>query len=179
MKKRILFSLVVALMFIAGCERPATTAGKGISEENGAAKNAQIEKGTEAPAASISVGNVVLTPREGEAVTFAVEVADTPDVRRQGLQGRENLGEKQGMWFVFESDTRDAFWMKDTLMPLDMIFVGADGRIVDILSDTRPNSESLLIPNADYRYVLEVKAGTAAKLNLKAGDKAEFRLGPR
>ncbi len=129
-------------------------------------------------APSLNVANVILEPKAGTPVTLAVEIANTPDERRQGLMGRENLGEKQGMWFVFEEDTQDPFWMKDTPISLDIIFVDKDFKIVDIIANATPNSELLLVPKQKYRYTLEVKAGTAAANKLAMGDKLEYRLGP-
>ncbi|MDZ4224502.1 MAG: DUF192 domain-containing protein, partial [bacterium] len=117
--------------------------------------------GAPMPAPSLNVANVVLQPQAGKAVTFAIEIADTPEARRQGLMGRENLGDKQGMWFVFDQDVRDPFWMKDTPVSLDIIFVDKDYKIVDIIASTVPNSETLLVPKQSYRYVLETNAGTA------------------
>lgn len=127
---------------------------------------------------SLSVANVVVTPAQGEPVIFTVEVAKTPEEKSRGLMGRESLGEKHGMWFVFEEDVRDPFWMKDTPVSLDILFVDKNGKIVDIIADTVPNSTDMLKPGKEYRYALEVKAGTAAANRLAVGDKAELRLGP-
>lgn len=133
-------------------------------------------KQEEAP--SISVANVVLYPAGREAVTFTVEIANTPEARRQGLQGRENLGANHGMWFVFEGDVQDPFWMKNTAIALDILFVGNDNKIVDFVENAVPNSETLLVPRAQYRYTLEINAGAVREHGLRVGDSVEFRLGP-
>ena len=93
--------------------------------------------------------------------TWAVAVADTPDLRAQGLMGVTDLGGLQGMLFLWEADTAGGFWMKDTLIPLDIAFFDADGSLVDLLSmepceaDPCPTYR----PSGPYRAALEVPAG--------------------
>lgn len=128
---------------------------------------------------SISVPNIVLFPKGNDPVTLTVEVAKTVEEHKKGLQGREGLPPNHGMWFIFENDVLDAFWMKDTLVALDLIFVDASYLIVDITQDAKPGSLELLVSKRPYRYVLEVHAGFSRIHGLEIGNRVEFRLGPQ
>ncbi|MDB5225124.1 MAG: response regulator MprA [Candidatus Adlerbacteria bacterium] len=100
------------------------------------------------------------------------EVADTDPLRERGLGGRNRLEEGRGMWFVFDTDELWAFWMKDTLIPLDIIWVAADGTIVTIAPLVAPESfPEVFRPTQPARYVLEVPAGFAAKHGIAEGQK--------
>jgi len=104
-----------------------------------------------------------------------VELADTEAERETGLMYRQNLGEDSGMLFVFGSPRRLSFWMKNTEIPLDMIFADRDGRIVGIVENAEPYTESPRAVNADSEYVLEVNGGFAARHKVKNGDHLVFR----
>src|SRR5712691_8783174 len=103
--------------------------------------------------------------------TFAVEVAVTPEEQAKGLMFRRELPEGQGMLFDFQREQPATFWMKNTYVSLDMIFIRADGRILRIAENTVPLSEALVPSGGPVRAVLEVIAGTAKKLGLAAGDR--------
>ena len=107
-------------------------------------------------------------------VRVTIEVAATPDARAHGLMYRRDLGADAGMLFVFPSASEQRFRMKNTPLPLDMIFIGADRRIVGIVADTRPFSTTTLGVPGQSKYVLEVNAGFSAKHGLAAGDLVEF-----
>jgi uncharacterized membrane protein (UPF0127 family) len=103
---------------------------------------------------------------------FTIEVADTPDERARGLMFRESMAADAGMLFDYGSDqTGVAFWMKNTPLPLDMIFIRADGTITQVAADTTPFSLEPIASREPVRFVLEVNAGTAAKLGIKPGDR--------
>jgi len=92
---------------------------------------------------------------------LAVAVADNPQTRAQGLMGVTDLGDLDGMLFVFEDDTETGFWMKSTLIPLDIAFFAADGRFVDRLT-MQPCIEDpcpTYLPGGPYRYAIEAPAG--------------------
>ncbi|QKD04081.1 DUF192 domain-containing protein [Mesorhizobium loti] len=111
---------------------------------------------------------LVAVTKNGER-SFSIEVADTENEREAGLMYREDMAANHGMLFVFE-ETRDvSFWMKNTPMPLDLIFVGQDGRIRAIKKG-EPQSEAIISPGEPVRFVLELKAGTAAKDGIADGD---------
>ena len=179
-----IFLSLICFVLVAACEKvkepgaqntatppPAPMAGD-------AATQAQAQAIAPIPTPSISVANVVLQPKAGAPVVYTVEVAQTMDEKRTGLMHRENLPDNHGMWFIFDDDVQDPFWMKDTPLALDLIFVDKDYRVVDIIANAIPNSELLLVPHQKYRYVLEAKAGAAALAKLAVGDKLEYRLGP-
>jgi uncharacterized membrane protein (UPF0127 family) len=103
--------------------------------------------------------------------TFAVEMAITPEEQARGLMFRRELPEGQGMLFDFQREQPTSFWMKNTYVSLDMIFIRADGRILRIAENTVPLSETLVPSGGQVRAVLEVVAGTAKKLGIVPGDR--------
>jgi len=110
---------------------------------------------------------------------FAVEVADTPEERQQGLMFRESLAPGSGMLFDFGKEGEYAFWMKNTLIPLDMIWMNGTGQVVFIARDVQPCKSDpcpSIFPASRARYVLEVSAGTAERLGLRIGDSAAIDL---
>jgi uncharacterized membrane protein (UPF0127 family) len=100
---------------------------------------------------------------------FSIEIADEPSERQAGLMFREHMADDHGMLFVFEATQPVGFWMKNTILPLDLIFIGQDGRIKAI-KQGEPESEAVISPDEPVRFVLEVKAGIAAKEGLVDGD---------
>ena len=104
--------------------------------------------------------------------TIVAEVADTPALREKGLSGRLSLKEGTGMWFVFDEDGVWPFWMKDTLIPLDMLWVDAEGTIVFIAHEVQPESyPQAIAPTGPTRYVLELPGGYAARQGIAEGQK--------
>jgi len=107
---------------------------------------------------------------------FAVELALTPEEQSRGLMYRKTLPEGQGMLFDFKRDQETSFWMKNTYVPLDMIFIRSDGRIHRIAENAEPLSERLVSSNGPVRAVLEVVAGTTRKLGIAPGDRVAHPL---
>lgn len=107
---------------------------------------------------------------------FAVEVVATDEERQKGLMFRKELPEGTGMLFDFRVEAPVSFWMKNTYIPLDMIFIRGDGTIASIAQNTEPMSERLIPSNAPVRAVLEVIAGTVRKLGIKPGDRVAYRI---
>ena len=103
--------------------------------------------------------------------TFAVEMAVTPEQQMRGLMFRRALPEGQGMLFDFGQEQPTSFWMKNTYVSLDMIFIRGDGRILRIAENTVPLSEALVPSGGPVRAVLEVVAGTAKKFGIAPGDR--------
>jgi uncharacterized membrane protein (UPF0127 family) len=103
--------------------------------------------------------------------SFMVELAVNDEERARGLMYRKELPEGRGMLFDFGQDQDVSFWMKNTYIPLDMIFIRADGTIRRIAANTEPLSERTVPAGGPVRYVLEVIGGTARKLGIEAGDK--------
>ena len=111
---------------------------------------------------------LVAVTKSGER-SFSIEIADTSDEREAGLMFRQEMADDHGMLFVFGESREVNFWMKNTPMPLDLIFVGEDGRIRAIRQG-EPQSEAIISPGGPVRFVLELKAGTAAKDGIEDGD---------
>jgi uncharacterized membrane protein (UPF0127 family) len=108
--------------------------------------------------------------------TFAVEFANTPTQRARGLMFKTRLPERQGMLFDFGVEREIQMWMKNTLIPLDMIFIQADGRIHRIEQNTKPGSLRVISSNGPVRAVLEVTAGASKKYGIAPGDRVIHQL---
>lgn len=104
-----------------------------------------------------------------------VEVADTSTTRQIGLMYRKHLASDAGMLFIFPKALPVRFWMKNTEIPLDMIFADGKRRIIGIVANAAPYSESLLAVEGDSKYVLEVNAGFCKRYRVRPGDYLEFR----
>ncbi|WP_319025013.1 DUF192 domain-containing protein [Nisaea nitritireducens] len=110
---------------------------------------------------------------------FTVEVADTPEARASGLMFRKELAEDAGMLFIYPGKQKISMWMKNTLISLDMLFLDRDGTILHISERTTPLSTQVISSRFRVKAVLEVVAGTVARLGLRAGDRVEHnRLAP-
>lgn len=107
---------------------------------------------------------------------FAVEVATTPAQLEQGLMFRRHLAANAGMIFDFGTPQMATMWMKNTLIPLDMLFVDAKGRVVNIHQRAVPGSLEPLGATAPVRAVIELNGGTAARLAIKPGDRVLFPI---
>ncbi len=100
---------------------------------------------------------------------FKVELADTPEVRAKGLMYRRAMPQDHGMLFDFHTETPVMMWMKNTYIPLDMVFVSKKGVVTRIAEDAKPMSEEI-IPGGEAYAVIELNAGVAKKIGLKPGD---------
>jgi uncharacterized membrane protein (UPF0127 family) len=107
---------------------------------------------------------------------FSVEIADTEPEREKGLMFRKELPEGQGMLFDFHREQEVGFWMKNTYIPLDMIFIQGDGRILRIAENTEPLSTRIIPSGGPVRAVLEVIGGTARKLGIAPGDRVAYSI---
>ncbi len=109
-------------------------------------------------------------------IKFYVEVADTPEKREIGLMFRKELGRKEGMFFVFDRPQVLHFWMKNTFIPLDIIFIDSERKIINI--ETLPAlSSDICKSDGPAMYVLELYAGSCSKYRIKPGMKVEFHIG--
>lgn len=105
-----------------------------------------------------------------------VEVAATPKEREIGLMNRESLADDTGMLFDFRESRPVSMWMKNTLIPLDMLFIDKTGTIVRIARNAKPHSLETIPSGKPVRYVLEINGGAAAGYGAKAGDRLEHPL---
>jgi uncharacterized protein len=103
--------------------------------------------------------------------SFNIEIAKTPSEKILGLMYRRSLPADAGMLFLYDRPQPVTFWMRNTYIPLDMVFIGADGRVQRIESHTEPFSLSAISSDGDVESVLELNAGTADAIGLKVGDK--------
>ena len=117
---------------------------------------------------------VVISTREGREAVFQVEVADTPAKRELGLQYRKELAADRGMIFLFPAPSVQSFWMKNTPLPLDMIFIGSDRKIVGIVEQTVPFSLDSRSVGTPSQFVLEINGGLSKRLGISAGDSVRF-----
>ena len=121
-------------------------------------------------------GEATLLRHDGTtAVTIDIEIAETQEKREIGLMGRPTMEERQGMLFIFEEVQPLAFWMKNTLLPLDMFFIDDDGTINTIHRNTAPYSEQTYPSRKPGKYVLETNAGFADKYSLTEGDRIVWK----
>ena len=130
------------------------------------------------PAAALATdytGEVSIVGEHGTH-SFRVEVADTPEAHARGLMHRTDLPADAGMLFVFDRAAEVSFWMRDTLISLDMLFIAADGRINRIHHDARPHDETQIASRGRVTHVLEINGGLAASLGIARGDRVEIRL---
>jgi uncharacterized protein len=116
---------------------------------------------------------VAIIRPSGARHVFTVELAQTPEQLAQGLMYRDRLPSRSGMLFIFPMVEETSMWMRNTQIPLDMLFIGADSRITHIVSNTRPFDERPIPSGGPVRGVLEINAGKAAELSIGVGDKVE------
>jgi uncharacterized membrane protein (UPF0127 family) len=102
---------------------------------------------------------------------FQVEIADEPRETEFGLMFRRSMGENEGMLFDFGGEEPRSFWMRNTYIPLDMLFIKGDGTIESIAERTTPLSDKSVPSKGAVRYVLEINAGTSDELGIEPGDK--------
>lgn len=127
-------------------------------------------------ASSESVPTVrILSGASGdELAEFQVEIADEPAEQARGLMYRQELGKNQGMLFIFPTDRQGSFWMKNTLISLDIIFITDDKKILNIVAEAEPQTTTPRSPAGVYRYVLEINGGLSETLGLAPGDQVVF-----
>jgi uncharacterized membrane protein (UPF0127 family) len=136
----------------------------------------------------LSIKLIIFKPSTPNTVTqkindknFILEVADTPYLQAKGLSSRSSLCPDCGMLFIFNRESFQSFWMKDTLIPLDIIFIKANGEITDIYTAFPESGKSdfqlsLYKSSQPIKYVIELNALTASNLNLKSGDLINLNL---
>ena len=125
-----------------------------------------------APAQAAGKATIEIVSKSG-VHAFDVELATTDAERERGLMFRKQLPEGHGMLFDFVQERPVTFWMHNTYIPLDMIFIRGDGSILSIAENTQPLSDRLIPSGGAVRAVLEVIGGTARKLGIAPGDRVE------
>jgi uncharacterized membrane protein (UPF0127 family) len=117
---------------------------------------------------------LTVTTTSGKKHRFTVEVARTAEQQAQGLMNRESLAPDRGMIFLYDPPVAASFWMKNTLIPLDMIFIRADGTVARIEANTAPLSLDPVAAGEPVGAVLELAGGRSAELGITAGAKVEW-----
>ena len=130
---------------------------------------ALVGAGARADLATYTKSSLVIDTAAGPQ-RFTVELALTPEQQQQGLMFRQSLAADAGMLFDFVGTRPAAFWMKNTLIPLDMLFIAADGHIADYHERAVPLSEATIESKVPVRAVLELNGGTVARLGIHRGD---------
>ena len=111
---------------------------------------------------------------------FTVEIADTTETREIGLMCRIHLAGDRGMLFDFKTPQPVQFWMRNTLIPLDMLFIGADGRVIAVAAEAKPMDDTGIPSQPTVALgVLEIAGGRAAALDIQPGDKVRERIFPQ
>ncbi|HYA04518.1 MAG TPA: DUF192 domain-containing protein [Xanthobacteraceae bacterium] len=125
---------------------------------------------TGAPARAAGQDTIEIVTKSG-VHAFSVELATNDAERERGLMFRKEMPEGHGMLFDFQTDQPVNFWMRNTYIALDMIFIRGDGRILRIAENTQPMSDALIPSGGPVRAVLEVIAGSARKFGIASGDR--------
>jgi uncharacterized membrane protein (UPF0127 family) len=126
--------------------------------------------GAKSAAAEIQLEALVIAS-DSQKHHFRVEIADEPHEQSRGLMYRQSLPEDGGMLFDFHQERPASFWMRNTYIPLDMLFIKADGTIESIAERTTPLSERSVPSKGAVRFVLEINGGLSQKLGIEAGDR--------
>lgn len=108
--------------------------------------------------------------------TLDIEIADNEYQTQTGLMYRDSMEDNQGMLFIFPNEAPRSFYMKNTRIPLDIIYISADSTIVSFQENAKPFDETSLPSNAAAKFVLEINAGLSNKWNIKVGDKILFGI---
>jgi uncharacterized membrane protein (UPF0127 family) len=116
-----------------------------------------------------TVSLTIASPTGQISDPFTMEVASTPQTRSKGLMFRRELDPREGMLFLFPEEQRLSFWMKNTFIPLDMVFVSREWKVVGVLENVPPHTENPRQVDATSQYVLEFVAGTVKRVGIGAG----------
>ncbi|MEM0519194.1 DUF192 domain-containing protein [Aequorivita flava] len=161
MKKILISAALVASMFtFYNCKDTTTSEGESLTKEITFTKEGELQ----------------LLKAENDSIiaTLDIEIADDEYQTETGLMYRQSMAENQGMLFVFKNMQPRSFYMKNTYIPLDIIYLNQEKEIVSIQKNAKPLDQTSLPSEGASQYVLEVKAGLSDKWKLEKGDKIEF-----
>jgi uncharacterized membrane protein (UPF0127 family) len=133
-----------------------------------------LEKTKASAAPAPTLPRVVLSAPGQDPVSVTVEVVETDAARQRGLMYRKHLAPDAGMLFIFEREEHHNFWMHNTLIPLDMLFIKADWTVLGIVENAEPHTDSLRGVPGESQYVLEVNAGFSRRHGLQAGTSVRY-----
>jgi hypothetical protein len=161
---------VMALGLLAAC-----SPGEGATARTQAPASAAAAENARHPVSGLEVIDLVVE-QGGKKLPFKVELAASPEAQAKGLMFRDRLGDNEGMLFPSAAPEPRSFWMKNTPLSLDIIFVGADGRISNIAANTVPYSLDSVASSGFAIAVLELRAGRSAELGIVPGDRVIYSL---
>jgi uncharacterized membrane protein (UPF0127 family) len=130
------------------------------------------------PLLSFEKDTLIIEAASGARHSFNVELALSPEQMAQGLMYRKQMAADAGMLFIYPAPTPTAFWMKNTYIPLDMLFIAADGHILNIAERTIPQTETPVPSAGPIKAVLELNGGTSQRLGIKPGDRVRQKSLP-
>jgi uncharacterized membrane protein (UPF0127 family) len=161
---------ILCCLALLGCTEPQIQQKK-TNSTKASAVNADTEDQSQK---GLPKGKVILTPENGKEVTVRVEIAADQETRRMGLMFRQKLADDEGMIFLFNEEDHQSFWMKNTYLPLDMIFIKSDMTVLGVCEGAVPlTTDGREVPG-NSQYVLEVNANFAHRHEIKAGTKVRF-----
>ncbi len=127
--------------------------------------------------ACTSENSATIVTQDGAAHKFSIEIMDNDTTRAKGMMFRQELAPDAGMLFDFHEEKQVAFWMRNTFIPLDMIFIAADGTIKNIHVNAKPQDPTTIPSDGPVRFVLEINGGRSVELGIAKGDRLEhFRV---
>jgi len=121
-------------------------------------------------------GSAIIHIHPNKSIKFRVLIAESNKERRQGLMHIEAMENDEGMLFIFDPGRNVSMWMRNTRMPLDMIFINKEGRIINIAKNTTPYSTKGISSGGSINWVLEINGGLSDRMNIKNGDLVSFNL---
>jgi uncharacterized membrane protein (UPF0127 family) len=167
MKRRLIVLMLALVALLLAAAQALAQSGESSGEIPAAT-------GTETPQTATSqLPILTIINSNGERVPVQVEIADTSDERLTGLMGRQTLAADTGMLFIFDQEQMLSFWMKDTLIPLSIAYIDAEGRIVDI-QDMQPLDETSHPSAEPAQYALEANQGFFEEQGVMVGDMVEL-----
>ena len=159
-RQNLFFSLMLLFIFLISC--------KGDDQEK--------ENITTEPIAFTKEGELTLMKPSGDTIQqLDIEIADNEYERETGLMYRESMETEQGMLFIYDKAEPRYFWMKNTYIPLDIIYFGSDSTAVSLQENAQPRDETALPSNEPAQFILEINGGLAEQWGLEAGDKMTFK----
>jgi uncharacterized membrane protein (UPF0127 family) len=171
-KSKLPYLIIVLVLILAGI-----SLWLGFREPASGSNNTSTNNPVTAPVQRIEGELTFISSNDPARVKrIAIEVADSPEERNRGLMDRRSLPDSTGMLFIFERSGQQNFWMKNTYIPLDIVFVNADKRIVKIHKYAAPHSIDSYPSQQDALYVVEVNGGFTDQHNIQEGDRISFIL---